>query len=132
MNKKSSQNALLVEIMIAVLFFSLCATVMLETFVAAREFSRRSEAESLAIAGMQDITERLYAADDMEKMLEEAGFTENSDIWTFECDKYRLELVIEEEQTSAGIMKKTLITAFRDEKVIAELPGARYLPGGGL
>lgn len=132
MNKNRSQATLLVEIMIAVLFFALCSTVIMDTFVTAREFSRRSEIEREALLAMQNLTERLYAVDDAEALLESAGFQTADGVWTLEQDEYRLELVFETEPTAAGTLEVFQLRALRGEQLIAELPGACYLPGGDV
>lgn len=130
MNKNRSQATLLVEIMIAVLFFALCSTVILDTFVTAREFSRRSESEREALLEIQNLSERLYAADDCEALLESMGFQTADGVWMLEKDEYRLEFVLASEPAEAGTLKLFQLRALRGGQVVAELPGARYLPGG--
>lgn len=131
MGKNRNQNNLLVEIMIAVLFFALCSTVILETFMAARQFNHKSGVESRALAAVQDVNEQLYAADDAAALLQELGFEQMQDGWLREDDEYRLKLVLNEENAGAGILRTTRIQAMYDDEVFAESPGARYLPGGG-
>lgn len=131
MGKNRNQNNLLVEIMIAVLFFALCSTVILETFMAARQFNHKSGVESRALAAVQDVNEQLYAADDAAALLRELGFEQAQDGWLREDDEYRLKLVLNEENAGAGILRTTRIQAMYDDEVFAEFPGARYLPGGG-
>ena len=130
MSKYRRQNILLVEIMIAVLFFARCSGVMLETFMAAREYDDRSQLETEALVVMQNITERIYAADSAEEVLEESGFSPAGDVWTLEADGLAYELTVSYAQTDAGTMRSTLIRAIRGGEIIAEIPGARYLPGG--
>ena len=132
MKKHKNQNNLLVEIVIAVLFFALCATVILETFAAAGELVKRSETESAALYDARDVHEQLYAAADAEEFLRESGFALEDGVWHREGDGYRLELVLSEEEKGAGIMRNATISALRRDKVFLEIPGARYLPGGGL
>lgn len=130
MNRSRNLNALLVEIMIAVFFFALSATVILETFVAARQHSANSGTDTAAVVHMQDISERLYAADDPAALLAEAGFTpEQADAWTLDCGAYSLEVRTAGEKTDAGALFTADISALRGETVIARLPCARYLPG---
>lgn len=132
MSKSRNQNNLLVEIMIAVLFFALCSTVILETFMAARQFNHKSGVESRAIETMQDINEQFYAADDTAELLQKAGFEQLQDEWVRDYGEYRLKLVFEEESSGAGILRTNRIQAMYDDEVFAEIPGARYLPGGGV
>ena len=81
MNKSRNQNVLLVEIMIAVLFFMLCSGVLLETFMAAREYERRSFTETEALIDMQSISEKMYASDDAEEVLRDSGFVQEEGKW---------------------------------------------------
>ena len=60
-----NQRALLMEIMIAVLFFALCASVLLQTFAAARECSRSAGVQGAALLEAQSLANRLSASDDM-------------------------------------------------------------------
>lgn len=130
MSKNRNQNILLVEIMIAVLFFALCSCVMLETFVAAREYERRARIETEALVGMQNITEQVYAAGDALKTLEALGFESDGGVWTLDTGDFVYEMTVAQEPAPAGALRTTLIRALRNGEAIAEIPGARYLPGG--
>lgn len=130
MSKNRSQNILLVEIMIAVLFFALCSTVILEVFVTAKEYSRKSSVESAALIAMQDVSEQIYAATSGSDVLEKNGFQPGENCWVKECDEYTLQLTLGEESTEAGRMISWQITAVYGEETVAQIPGARYIPGG--
>lgn len=130
MSKNRNQNILLVEIMIAVLFFALCSGVMLETFVAAREYERRARIETEALVGMQNITEQVYAAGSAEETLETLGFEAGGGVWTMDTGDFIYEMTVTQEPAPAGTLRTTLIRALRNGEAIAEIPGARYLPGG--
>ena len=64
MRNNSRSNVLLVEILIAVLFFMLSATVLIRVFATARNMTVRSGVESAAIADAQNVAEVLYASED--------------------------------------------------------------------
>ena len=129
-NRSRSQNALLVEIMIAVLFFALCATVILETFVSAWDYSSHAGVHSRAQLEVQDLAERIYAAEDVQLVLEEAGFSMENGLWQQKTDEYRMEVELDVHAESAGELRTALIRVVcKDEKIIAELPSARYIPG---
>ena len=132
MNKNRNQNNLLVEIMIAVLFFALCSTVILETFMASRELGIRSTIESAALVQLQDIGEQLYAAENPEEVLENAGFTAEEGAWVLENGETRLESVLSEEETEAGTLRTWQLRGLRKDKEFADIPGARYIPGGEM
>lgn len=130
MSKSRTQNTLLVEIMISVLFFALCSTVILEVFVTAREYSRRSAVEGQAMISVRDTAEQVYGAEDAQLLLAEAGFEQTENGWVKAYSEYRLELVLQEEETAGGILRSGQICALREDKVIAEIPVVRYIPGG--
>lgn len=130
MSKNRNQNILLIEIIIAVLFFALCSVVMLETFVAARESERISGIEMAALIEMQNISEEMYAADDAESFISGRGFEYADGVWTFDAEEYVLEADINNEVTMAGKIVEFNIRALRNDEMIAELPGSRYMPGG--
>ena len=130
MNKSRNQNVLLVEIMIAVLFFMLCSGVLLETFMAAREYERRSFMETEALIDMQSISEKMYASENAEDVLRDSGFVQEDGKWLLDMGEYVFEAEIGEEMTEAGFVRNTVIRTLRDGQTVMEIPGARYLPGG--
>lgn len=130
MHKNRNQNNLLVEIMIAVLFFALCSTVILETFMASREFGRRSALEGAALVQAQDLNEQLYAAADPGALLNEAGFAAEGETWQLDMGDYRLEVCLNETAAGNGLLRESAIRALRGDEPFAEIPGARYIPGG--
>jgi Tfp pilus assembly protein PilE len=129
MSKNRSQNILLVEIMIAVLFFALCSTVILEVFVTAKEYGRKSSVETTALIEMQDVSEQIYADADS-NVPAENGFELCGEYWQKDCGEYTLKLTVAEESTEAGMMRIWQITALYGEEEVAQIPGARYIPGG--
>ena len=76
MRNNNRSNVLLVEILIAVLFFMLSATVLVRVFVTARNMTVRSGVESRALAEAQNVAEALYAADDVDAALEHMQFVQ--------------------------------------------------------
>ena len=130
MSGNRNQNNLLLEIMIAVLFFALCSGIILETFAAAGEYEARSRAGAEALVQMQNITERIYASEDAEACLEELGFEISDGLWRLDGAECAFELTLEHEKTSAGAIRRTRIRAVRDGETVLEIPGARYLAGG--
>ena len=71
MGGKNRSNVLLVEILIAVLFFMLSATVLVRVFVTARNMTLRAGVETQALAEAQNVAETLYAAEDPAEALEQ-------------------------------------------------------------
>ena len=129
MSKNRSQNALLVEIMIAVLFFALCSTVILETFVAAREYSRRAGIQNEALVDLQDLAERLYAEEETDRLMEAEGFKPAGEVWKLDAGEYIIEVEFAQEDAPAGKLDMAQLRALYGDKLLAELPWARYIPG---
>lgn len=124
-----NQRALLMEIMIAVLFFALCASVLLQTFAAARECSRSAGVQGAALLEAQSLANRLSASDDMAAALRAQGFEESGALWQLEGEDFRLEVELDARDAGAGVLYSARVRALRVEDVLAELDAARYLPG---
>ena len=69
MRNRNRSNVLLVEILIAVLFFMLSAAVLVRVFVTSRNLTVRSGVEAKALVEAQNVAEALYAAGDPEELL---------------------------------------------------------------
>jgi len=82
MKRANRTNALVVELMMAVLFFMLASTVLAQVFGHARVVSNRAEVLTRALAAAQNTADRLYAAGDPEQTLSEEGFTQSEEgLW---------------------------------------------------
>ena len=112
MRNRNRSNVLLVEILIAVLFFMLSATVLVRVFVAARNMTVRSGMESVAVADAQNVAETLYAAGDVEKALAEMGFRSSHGTWTLDRGDYTLYVDGKAETTEAGELWSGTVSAF--------------------
>ena len=117
MSKGSRVNALLVEILLAILFFALSATVILQCFSAAYEQANRAEARDRA----------LYAAEDRAQALRDRGFSEDES-WVLEGEGWRLSVSLDSQAAGAGVMETAEILATAGETALFRLPVARYLP----
>lgn len=128
MGKGNQLNTLLVEIMIAVLFFALSSTVILETFVVTRNQSRLADVYNVALMEAQNIADKLYAADDVDETLKQAGFTQDGDVWTYTEAIYNLRVTVTEEETAAGVLLNAEVSAVHQDDAILTLPCSRYIP----
>ena len=130
MGNGKRQNALLVEIIIAVLFFGLTATVILDVFATAYLQSTYAEACNDAMADGQNIAARIYTSDLMpEELLESEGFVAEDGVWQREGEGYTLQVALSVTPGDAGELRTALITALRGEDAILELPCSHYIPG---
>lgn len=123
------RSALLVEIIIAVLFFSLSAAVILEAFAVSYKQSNHAATCDAALAEAQNISELMYASDDLESLLEAEGFERSDVAWTHAYDDFVLGVEFSYDNTAAGRMLRGRIVSMRDDETLLELPLARYIPG---
>ena len=129
MRNGKKQSALLVEIIIAVLFFALSATVILQTFAAAYRQGVYASTCNNAMAEAQNLAGRLYVSDEPEALLEAEGFQAEGNVWSMDSDRYTLQVAFETTATAAGELYSVQITAVRNGEPILEIPCARYVPG---
>ena len=102
MGNKNRSNVLLVEILIAVLFFMLSATVLVRVFATSRNLTVRSGVETLALTEAQNVAETLCAARDPEAELEAMEFASSHGSWTRDYGDYTLYVTGEYEPAGAG------------------------------
>ena len=127
MGKSSRVNALLVEILLASLFFALAATVILRCFSAAYEQASRADARDRALAGAQNVAAALCASVDPEQALRELGFSEEGGWALLEGDGWTLAVALGEEAAPAGALRTARIAASAGGKALFELPLAKYV-----
>jgi len=136
MGNRNRSNVLLVEILIAVLFFMLSATVLLQVFAASRSLTVRAGVETRALAEAQSVADALIAAEDPEKALEDMAFTRSHGAWTRGYGDYTLYVESAETPTDSGVMWQGGVRAFyslrvqdqarQEDEELFLLPCARY------
>ena len=139
MGNKNRSNVLLVEILIAVLFFMLSATVLVQVFAGAHTLTRRAGAETRALAEAQNVAEALYAAEDPDAALGALGFKSAHGAWTRDYGEYTLYVESGSEATDAGTLWKGDISALyhnrnanrarQEDDELFTLPCTRYKEG---
>ena len=128
MTKSGRQSSLLVEIVIAVLFFAMSATVILNVFATAYRQSSYAGALSASTQEAQNLAERLYLSDDPQAMLAGEGFVQEGDMWRMTTGAYDFAVELVSEQSDAGELRTANIAVLRAEETLVELPLARYIP----
>ena len=126
MGNGKRQNALLVEIIIAVLFFGLSATVILDVFGTAYLQTAYAATCNAAMEDGQNIAARIYTSDEPEELLEAEGFQLEDGVWRREADTYTLQVEYIVTPGEAGELRTAHITAVQGEDTILNLPCARY------
>ena len=100
-SKHNRTNVLLVEILIAVLFFMLSATVLVRVFVTAHNLTVRSGVETIALSDAQNVAEAIYAAEDVDDCLREMEFALSHGVWTREAEDGTYTILVEGRETPA-------------------------------
>jgi hypothetical protein len=136
MRNKNRSNILLVEILIAVLFFMLSATVLVRVFIGARNLTVKSGVESRALVEAQNVAETLYAAEDVDATLEKLSFVSSHGTWSKDCGDYTLYVTGELQPTNAGELWTGSVSAFyklrnpdqarQEDEELFSLPCAKY------
>ena len=128
MEKKNRLNALMVEILLAVLFFALSATVILDCFATARRLSARAEAEGQALLAAQNLAEALYTGEKPDALLAEQGLLYRDGLWRQEGDGWNLTVALEQEHSTVGVLRAAEVRVFVEGEFVAALPCSRYMP----
>lgn len=127
--KVRHMNALLMEILLAVLFFALSAAVILQLFAVGYDLSARADALDRAVNHARQISQQLYAAEDMQAVLEENHFAQSTDVWRLSAQDYTLEATLAVQTQAAGTLCSASIVALVEGETAVTLPCAHYVPG---
>lgn len=127
--KVNHLNVLLVEIMMAVLFFALSSIVILEVFAAANTGSMEASILGDALSEAKSLSERIYAAENAEALLQAGGYTFEQGVWRLDAGDYSLLVEMDTEQTGAGKLRIAEVTAERNGEALLTLPCSRYAAG---
>ena len=112
MRNRNRSNVLLVEILIAVLFFMLSATVLVRVFVTARNMTVRAGVEAQALAEAQNVAEALYASDDPDALLAELEFVSSHGAWSRDFGDYSLYVFGSTQPVGAGELWEGHVSAY--------------------
>lgn len=135
MKYRTNSKALLMEIMIAVLFFSLCSTVLLNGFVTARDGSSRNYDAMNAMIQGRNLAEQLNVSAEPVATLTQNGFQQvDETLWKLENDAASwVEVRLEQQNMTAGILYEAEITILRlsgeAPECLITLRSAHYAPG---
>ena len=128
MGKSGKNSILLVEIMIAVLFFALASTVILETFDTTRSQSRLAGTYNDALTEAQNVADVLYASEDFSGTLTAMGFSQTEDGWVRNAEDYAISVTYREESAVAGSLYAASVRGYQEERELFTLPLSWYVP----
>lgn len=127
--KSNRMNTLLLEIMMAVLFFALSAVVILEVFVSGYSLNEKAGVTGAAANSARNLSQQICAADDFAALLVQEGFYNENGSWHKNCGEYALLVKTGSETYAVGSMQTAQIAAVYNEEVLVSLPCARYIAG---
>lgn len=128
MKEGSRANTLLVELLLVIFFFMICAAVLVQIFADAKLKSRTAHATNASMLETQNIAEDLYGSDDPDAVLAEYGFTGENGTWTLERNGYLLKVTLRTEETASGTLRTYDVSGIEGEKTLLTLPSTRFIP----
>ena len=130
MNRRTQGNALLTELMIAIAFFMLCVSVLIQVFAGASRMSATAGRITAALDEAQSVADALLAAEDREALLKAEGFSlADGRDWTRTGAEYTLGVALAEEQTEQGRLVTGRVYAGDGTQELLSLPLAVYKGG---
>lgn len=130
--KRYQGNILLIELLIVILFFSLSQVVMVRVFAAAHEKSHTSVQLRHALMACQDVAEQLSVSEEPDALLLRMDFN-GEDGTYFRCDENGFDVYVhcQREETAAGTLLTSTVTAQKENREILTLPVSLYVPKEG-
>lgn len=128
MRQHGKLNALLMEILIAVLFFALCSCVILNLISAASNQSIGAGQVTKLLSETQSLADSLYVSEDRAATLLEAGFTAGEDGYVREDVMGTIHVVLHTEEAAIGSLNLADIHAITPSGKNIELTSTRYVP----
>lgn len=127
MQGRNRANILLVEILIALLFFMLSSTVLIRLFVAAKTQSHMSLVGTEALAEAQNVLDTLKASEKPEEELKNFGFESAHGVWVRDNKNYVLRAETTTHEFAAGQLWSCELAAYynRDTELFS-LNAERY------
>lgn len=134
MNKTRKPNAMLIELVIVILFFSISAGIILQLFVAAHDRSKQSTVDTCAVLMAEDLAECIAASTlPMDVFLAEDGWTRAGERHTKTAaasNERPLALTLDglTEESAAGTLDVLTLSIADGERTVVTMPINRYLP----
>lgn len=127
MVSRPNHKALLAELLVAVLFFTLCQVVILQVFTKAEQINRNAQIRNHALMQAENAAETLAVSDDAEQALLALGFAGDGGNYTLiDLEGYRLQAEISYVMQPAGNFTSVELKAYQQEKELFTLPVVCY------
>ena len=129
MQTRSRSGALLTELIIVVLIFTLCASVLVQLFSFSVGLGNKAAVRDEALSAAENAAELIMSADSPADALLLLGYTEEEGVYRLTGSTYTLEAQFSEEAREAGTMLVFSVKGFRGEELLFALPGKLYRGG---
>lgn len=126
MQTKSRSGALLTELIIVVLIFTLCASVLIQLFYFSVGLGNKAAARDAALNAAQNAAELITVSASVEEALLKLGFKAENGKYVLNTEEYRLEAEFNEEPREKGTMLDYTVTGLREDETLFTLPGKSY------
>jgi hypothetical protein len=127
MVSRPNHKALLAELLVVVLFFTLSQIVILQVFTKAEQINRNTQIRNHALIQAENAVETLAVSDDAEQALVALGFVLDGSAYTLtSLEGYRLQAKISYLKQPAGNFITVELKAYQQEKELFTLPVVRY------
>lgn len=127
MRKKATFSPVLLELIVAILFFALSMSVVIRLIAAADETSQGSAALSRATIAMESLLEEIKAAPPGNAAFDEMG---ESHMRRETEDGIVLLALVRQSERAQGVFYEIEVTAYSGEEPLGTLSAARYVRGG--
>lgn len=126
MKKRATFSPVLLELIVAILFFALSMSVVIRLIAAADETSRQSAALSRATIAMESLIEELKAEPPAGADFNAQG---ESHITRQAEEGIELVALVRQSEGAAGTLYDIEVTAYSGEEALGSLRAARYVGG---
>lgn len=124
MRRGNRTNALVVELMIAVLFFMLASVILARVFAYAHNQGVRAQLLTQALAEAQNTADRVYAAQSLAAFLKADGFDEAGEPGGYRknVEDLTVEVVVQ-----PSPVRDCIVYVRKDGELLVKLPCSRYM-----
>lgn len=121
-------NSLLMEILIATLFFALCAGVIVNVLATSSYQSAKAGRMMDMLDLAQNVSDRLYTASSMEEELAAMGFTQEGETYVRTEEAGTLSVALRAEQKESGVIHVADLTVACVDGGTFALSSTRFVP----
>lgn len=127
MTGRPNHKALLTELLVMLLFFTLSQVIVLQVFIKAEEINHDTQICNHALMQAESIAETLVVSDNVEQELLALDFTQDGEAYTLtSAEGYSLRAVITHLRQSSGDLTTVELIALQEKTEMFMLPVSQY------